>query len=85
MTNDDYIKIDWPIHYAEKNVAQCWACKNCIGQKKFNAGILMESYITTAENGVILPECRVADRYMLFVNELPCPYFEVVGRAKNVE
>ena len=85
MPNDDYIKIDLPIHYAEKNVAQCWACKNCISQKEFRADMRKDIYIPSKETRVLLPECRVTEQYMTFVFELPCPHFEVIGRAKDAE
>ena len=81
MPNDDYIKIDWPIHYAEKNVSQCWSCKNCIGQKEFNTDLSGKLDIIP----VLLPECRVTEKYMLFVYEMPCGHFEAIGRKNNAE
>lgn len=77
MIHDNLIEIDLPLHYAEKNVAQCWACKNCIGKKEFRADMREDRYFSPKETRVLLPECRVTDQYMTFVHELPCPHFSV--------
>lgn len=81
MPNNDYIKIDLPIHYSENNVSQCWLCKNCIGKKEFNADLKEKLDMVP----VFLPECRVTEQYMLYVHEMPCPHLKVRGGKNNAE
>ena len=73
MPNDYCVKRDLPIHYSENNVSQCWSCKNCIGQKEFNTDMIP----------VLLPECRVTEKYMLFVYEMHCSRYEAIGGKNN--
>lgn len=63
------------------NCAQCWDCVNCVGQKKetLSNAILnstlrnLHDKLTISEDDfVLLPECRVADKYMTYVLRFPC-------------
>lgn len=62
------------LHYAENGVHQCWTCRNCVGQKEFVWNV------TDAESVdrkiiFVLPECKVADRYMTWVTQDPCSHY----------
>lgn len=50
------------------NVAQCWICKNCVGQKRV--------YYAHNTKSIDLPECKVADCYMKYVIHVPCDRYE---------
>ena len=63
-----------PIRYAEQNTHQCWTCKNRVGQVKHVISVLDVDSIPR-KFVCLLPECRVADRGMLWVNECPCPKY----------
>lgn len=52
--------------HTDRNCGQCWACKNQIGELSVNKG----RYI------VLLPEGRVTECYMTYVNYGHCPYYE---------
>lgn len=68
------------LHYAEDGVWQCWNCSNCISKKEFTMHIVdndsTKTYIKTW-----LPECRVADQYMLYTTQVPCDKFSFDGEA----
>jgi hypothetical protein len=49
-------------HWKENNVDQCWTCANLVGGAKRDIGYGL----------VILPECKVAERYMTEVYDRPC-------------
>lgn len=57
--------------YTDRNVSQCWSCKNCVGsidaEAVFNLG--------EKKRKVLLPECCVADMYITSVDYNPCPYY----------
>lgn len=50
------------------NVAQCWICKNCVGQRRV--------YYDHNTKSVDLPECKIADCYMKYVIRVPCSCYE---------
>lgn len=54
------------------NVAQCWTCKNCVGQRRV--------YYNHKTKSVDLPECKIADCYMQYVIRVPCDCYEHDGR-----
>lgn len=59
------------LHYAEDGVWQCWTCKNCVGKQEFILPVTDTKSIDRCIR-VWLPECKVADRYMLYTNNVPC-------------
>ena len=72
-----------PIRYAERNTHQCWTCKNRVGQVK-HVMSMTDADSIPRKFVFLLPECRVADRGMLWVNECPCPkYIGSYGERKG--
>lgn len=59
------------LHYAENGVHQCWTCRNFVGQKDFLRTVVDADCIDRTMI-FILPECKVADKYMTWVAEYPC-------------
>lgn len=73
------IRLPYPSKYADNGVYQCWICKNCIGSKEFDAEVT--DVISTSVNShthtrILLPECRIADQYTLWVSQIPCSKFD---------
>ncbi len=66
------------IVYANDGVHQCWTCQNCIGRSEYTC-LIKDRRGFDHDMVVILPECKVADRYMTIVYETPCskyvPFF----------
>ena len=60
-----------PMLYAEQNTHQCWTCKNRVGQVNYVISVMNVDSIPS-KLAVLLPECRVADKGMLWVNDCPC-------------
>ena len=59
------------LKYAEEGVFQCWSCENCVGHTEHRMRVLDN----TSQRRLItfcLPECRVANKYMLYTNKVPC-------------
>ena len=54
--------------WLSNNVAQCWTCKNCVGQQR--------AFYAHNTKSVDLPECKVADCYMTYVIRVPCGCYE---------
>ena len=50
------------------NVAQCWKCKNCVGQQRLHYAHNTKS--------VDLQECKIADCYMTYVIRVHCDCYE---------
>lgn len=63
-----------PMLYAEQNTHQCWTCNNRVGQVKYVISKMSIDSIPS-KIAVLLPECRVSDKGMLWVNECPCPKY----------
>ena len=59
------------LHYAENGVRQCWTCRNFVGQKDCIKTVVDADGIDQ-KMIFILPECKVAGQYMLWVAEYPC-------------
>lgn len=62
--------------YTERGVHQCWTCANHISNQAFYLTI-----DTTGDNSkelFLLPECRVADRYMLYTTSVPCVRYKSI-------
>ena len=69
--------------YAERGVHQCWICSNNIGNKVCTLTVADEDGVPR-EIHVLLPECKVADQYMLYTTKVPCYKFEMKNfEAKN--
>ena len=54
------------MRYTENNTSQCWGCRNRVGT----------GTATIHRDVFELPECKVEDKYMLEVYELPCRRYE---------
>ena len=67
------IKLNDLITYAEDGVHQCWSCENQCGIKPINTNI--------ANFRVVLPECKIIEKYMIRVNN-PCPKYVPKVRGK---
>lgn len=63
------------ILYTENGVHQCWTCKNNVGNCDQLLDILDYRSIPTRIT-VILPQCKVADKYMFSVYQNPCSKYE---------
>lgn len=57
--------------YAQDGVHQCWTCKNMVGRAEFKVNI---RDVNSIDQQIIcvLPECKVAGKYMTIVYETPC-------------
>lgn len=63
--------LTFPLHYAEHGVHQCWSCANYISNHEvyLNVGVFSRVLF-------LLPECRVADQYMLYTTSVPCEKYK---------
>lgn len=65
--------------WMENGCDQCWSCKNCVGHNK-------EAHILPGipdPDAVLLPVCRVEDKYMTVVFDRPCRKY--VGKEPKVD
>ena len=69
------------LHYAERNVHQCWTCKNCVGHYQHSMTIRDTSCLERQIN-VVYPECKKFDVYLTHLYVSLCPYYE---RKENEE
>ena len=71
------ISFSIPLHYAERGVHQCWTCANHISNQAFYLTIDTTGY-NSKELLFLLPECKVADRYMLYTTSVPCVRYKSI-------
>lgn len=67
----DEKSLTFPLHYAEHGVHQCWSCANCVSNQEVYLTVGLFSRVL-----FLLPECRVADQYMLYTTSVPCEKYK---------
>lgn len=63
------------LHYAERNVHQCWTCKNCVGHCGEQMTV-RDTDCLQRQIYVIYPECKLHNLYMTHLYVSLCPYYE---------
>ena len=57
-------------HFCLNGTYQCWMCANCTGQKAFR------NKVVGGDSTIMLPYCKIMDRYMTNVYDNPCREFK---------
>lgn len=63
------------LHYAENGVHQCWTCRRRCGITIYSKTIFDIDSIPQVVQ-FYLPQCEVADQYMLYTTKVPCEKYE---------
>ena len=71
------------LYYAENGVHQCWSCQNCTGKGDAKLRMYDINSIPTTIR-IVLPICKYADKYMLWVRSVPCEkYIPVMEKGEE--